>query len=246
MGESVSISITPENQAEILQAAADAVAGANPAVATAPPVSTEPETTPSPEAAAETPESLEIPTDETPQSPEDALPGFDLTPFYEEFNATGDVSSESSAKIVEALTKAGFKGAEDLLTQYVVGAKATRAEGERTINALVGGPEQYKSMIEWTKTNLSQAEKVAFNNAIRDPALAEMTVRGLHAKYRAASGNKPSPRVAPGANALQGLAPITSIEQIAALTGDKRFDTDPAFRSQVEARIQASMAAGLI
>ena len=100
-------------------------------------------------------------------------------------------------------------------------------------------------MTAWAADNLDEGTRTAYNEAILNPAMAKMAIQGLHAQFAMATGQgttEYSPqRVAPAANVGAGVSPVTSTEQIAELTGDPRFDRDPAFRAHVEQRILAGM-----
>lgn len=245
MGNLVSLTVTPENQAEILQAAADAQApstGTPVAEAPAEPVAA-PEVTLDPSKPAE---GLEI-KEPTAEAVAEVTDGLDMDAYYAEYAASGELSEASTKAIVDALKAAKFKNPEAALAQYIAGAKAQAQLTNQEAFNLVGGEAEYRAMLSWASTTLSPTEQAAFNAAIGTPTF-QLAVRGLHAQFKGtpAGAPKQNPRVAAGANTSTSYAPIRSLEQIAELTGDPRFDRDPAFRADVENRIKASMAAGLI
>lgn len=175
----------------------------------------------------------------------------DLTEFYAEYAENGNLSPESSTTIVDRLTKAGFADAEAILEQYMAGANATVSSTRAAAFEITGGEEGYAAMGAWASENLSAVELAAYDEAVANPAMVPLAVRGLYAQFQAATGEQsaaaPAPaRVAAGANSSAGVALITSMEQLATLTGDPRMDVDPAYRAELNQRIAASMKAGYL
>lgn len=220
---------------------------------------------PTPEAT-ETPEASATPETPEPTTPDDdagleikeATPeeeaateaveaeGVDIDALFDEYAQQGELSEESTKAVTEALAKAGFKDPEARLAQYIAGVEASVALTTKTVHDMVGGADNYSAMISWAAENLSPAEQQAYNNAMKDSNMVGLAVQGLQARFQGAAGTQTesSPRVNPGANVNRGVAPVTSLEQIAELTGDPRFDTDIGYRQDVERRIQASIDAG--
>jgi len=200
---------------------------------------------PEPEVEA-TEEEEEVPTEETPETPEaDDTPDLiDIATLSEEFNSADGPSDETRQALIDALgTK--FANPEAILEQFVEGQKHAGAAAAQTAYGYAGGEESYNAMTQWASNNLDEGTRVAYNEAIQNPALVQMAITGLHAQYALATGQgetEHSPqRVAPSANVSAGVSPVTSTEQIAELTADPRFDRDPAFRASVEQRIRAGM-----
>lgn len=186
----------------------------------------------------------------------DTPASINLEEYYQEFEETGELSEESSGKLVGKLTEAGFENAEDLLAQYMVGRQATVAQERAAAFEVVGGEQNYGDMIGWAKENLSPEQVASFNRAASDPGVRELAIRGLHAQYVGATGadaggtsqgsSSAKTRVSGAATSVAGHAPIKSMEQLAKLVGTSEYANDPGHRADVDARIEASMKQGFI
>jgi hypothetical protein len=177
----------------------------------------------------------------------------DLESYYAEYAETGTLTEESTKTITDALKKGGIGNAEAVLQQYMAGADSQVAGMRSSAFEIAGGEEGYSAMASWAEENLSVAERASYDVAVNDPNLLKLAVSGLHAQFTAATGNvtqadtpAPSPRVTTGVVAQSGHAPVNSKEQVAALVTDPQYVKDPGFRAAVDARIAASMRAGLI
>lgn len=245
------LQVTTENEEEILKAAETAKVEAAGDVT---PEGSEKVEVKSEEQAAEKPaegttKTLEISQAEVKKAEEAAAEGLNLETFYAEYAEKGSLSEESTSTIVTALEKANIANPEAVLAQYMAGASAQVSSMRSTAFEVTGGEEQYGKMQAWAAENLSPAEATAFDRAVQDPNMVGFAVRGLHAQFIAATGNqdqKESPRVGAGVIAHQGHAPLNSQQQIADLVSDPRFKSDPGYRATAEARIRASMDAGLV
>lgn len=274
MGEVAQITITEDNQAEVVQAAADEAARHDPTGTPTEGLEAVPDVTPEvtkepTEEPKATEQSLSIKKEEAKEEEEvkadkaetpDDSEGLDLDPFYAEFAESGTLSEESQETIVSKLKAAGFKDAENLLAQHMQGSVASTEIQAARIAAvrsqafeITGGEEQYGTMMQWAQENLSPAEVDAFDQAVSNPTLVPIAVRGLHAQYTAATGQQAeapkvpaAARVEAVATSVIGVAPVTSLNQIAEITADPRFHSDASWRAQQEARIQASMDKGLV
>jgi hypothetical protein len=187
----------------------------------------------------------DVPTPDEPKAEEeapaadadDALKGtgLELATFENEFAETGALSTES----YEALEKAGIPKA--VVDQYIEGQKAIAANQTAEAHALVGGADNYKSMVSWAANTLGADEKAAFNSAVdKGGADAKLAIAGLNAQFRATQGSNPS--------LLNGFAPaggdaVVGYRSTAELTtamSDPRYAKDPAYRKDVEAKLAAS------
>ena len=196
----------------------------------------------------------EAPADESKTEETGDGPSFDMAEVFAEYAETGEIAPETNDKLVEALEGAGFGDqAQAIIDQYMAGATASVETVRQSAFLACGGEDQYAAMAAWAADNVPTAELAAFNEAVATPAMVPLAVRGLYAQYQAANGGAAAPqaatppaRVAAGANVQSGLAPVTSLQQIAEITADPRYDADPGFRAQQDARIKASMDAGVL
>jgi hypothetical protein len=172
----------------------------------------------------------------TEPTPEEALAvqraGLDGNALAEEFLSSGTVSEESY-KRAEAigLTK-------EFVDNYVAGQAALVQRQEAELYSEVGGRDEFQRVAAWAKGNLSPREIQALDNATQnqDLALAKIALRGLYARYQAAVGQDPTLVSGDAGSAEAGFQ---STAQVLQAMKDPRYDTDPAYRAQVEKRLQA-------
>lgn len=254
MAEASAITINSENQEEVIKAAEEAVKeheGLN--------VEEQGETEETKEETEETqetqqeekPDSLEIKEKSDDDEESEGEASIDTTALFEEFSENGALSDESTNKVLEALRPAFGDQAEDILSGFLAGQQAQVANVEAQAFAATGGAEQYTAMLEWAAENLPAEEIAAFNNAIKTDA-AVLAVRGLYSQFQASGQQvqqqtQTSPKVTSGANTSAGVTElIHSNQQLAKLVSSREYQNDPGFRTQIDARIEASMKAGTL
>ncbi len=168
--------------------------------------------------------------------------GLDYRGYYQEYMETGDLSTESRQPILEKLEQAGLPA--ELLDEYLDGVRARLAEGRQQAYDVVGGEESYGQMIAWARENLSQEEADAFDAAVQNPATAKLAIKGLYADYQSSGSAAERSMRAPGGTTQQGLAPIRSRAELAAIVGSERYKSDPAYREEVHRRLESSRNSG--
>ncbi|WP_266156772.1 capsid assembly protein [Dyella silvatica] len=177
--------------------------------------------------------SKEIPSgDETAQGAV-AKAGLDWNALNEEFATSGALSEAT----YESLEKSGIPKAE--VDTYIRGKQAEVAAYDNAVFSAVGGATEYTALIEWAKNGYNDAEKKAFNDAVRsgDAARAALAVEALAAR-RAATRGSPPPGLLKGGSAATG---VTGYPSTAAMQADMRnpqYKTDPAFRAMVVERLR--------
>jgi hypothetical protein len=163
--------------------------------------------------------------------------GLNMDDFTTEFTESGTLSEESFQK----LEKAGFP--RPLVEQYLAGAKVNvtiAKEQEAEIKGTVGGPEAYKSLIQWAGENLGADEIEAYNSimASGDIKSIKFAVAGLKARFDAQA--EP--------NLIRGNARTTtpktdvfrSTAEVVAAMKDSRYGKDPAYTRDVEMKLARS------
>lgn len=175
-------------------------------------------------------------TNQAGQNPEKALSekGLDLSTFTAEFNAKGELSAESYAK----LAAAGFD--KGIVDNYINGQKAMAAQYETAVVSEVGGSEKYSEMVAWAKANMSDAEINAYNATVSsgDVAQAKLAVLGLSAKFSKANGSEP--RLVQGRTNSASEDVFESTAQLTEAMRDPRYTKDPAYRAKVQAKLARS------
>jgi hypothetical protein len=168
--------------------------------------------------------------------------GLDYQALYSEYMKNGELSPESSQKIVDAGVP------QELLNVHLAGLQALNTQRERAAFDVVGGKDQYTALVGWAKENLSESEIAAFNAGVTSSnEAAVLAVQGLNARFQQ-SGAAPSPAeksLSPrSATTLQGEAPIKSRAELVRLISTDQYKNDPAFREKVERQLAAAQKTG--
>lgn len=110
----------------------------------------------------------------------------------------------------------------------------------QSIQESVGGEQGYQDMIQWASNNLSEQE-IGMYDAVMDrgdPLAMFFAVQALSARYQDAQGYD--------GELLTGTAPradgdvFRSQAQLVEAMSDPRYDKDPAYRSDVAAKLERS------
>lgn len=160
--------------------------------------------------------------------------GLNFDEFSNEFSEKGALSDESYAK----LEKAGLS--RDVVDAYVEGQKAIAERTMSEVKAITGGDEGYTAMTQWAKSNLSAEEIELFNKQVAGTK-SEVTaaVSGLFSRYTLANGQQP--KLQHGNSGVVNTG-YESREAMKKDMRDPRYNTDPAFRSQVIKRVDLTTA----
>lgn len=188
------------------------------------------------EASEEPTEVTEEQSEETPE--QEAI----FSKAAEEYQNGGELSEES----LEALSKMDSK---DLIKAYVEFFTKSAQQQQvvqlqqnqlSEIKSIAGGDDAYNEMIGWAAENLDQQEIDSFNyvtNSGNYPAI-RFAVEALNNRYKQAVGYEG--KMLTGRKADTGVKPYRSNAELARDIADPRYQTDPAFRQDVEARLSLS------
>ena len=168
--------------------------------------------------------------------------GFDPVELSKEIAAKGDISPEAKTAFAAKLEEVGLSPA--LVDDYITGQKAAMDAAVKDIMSVAGGEQGYLELAEWAKETLSDAELQAFINIMEsaDVNTAKLTLGNLHARYRSS--------VPSAGKRLKGGTGVTagdifhSWEQQLDAQKDPRYSRDPAFRAEVEQKIERTLRAG--
>lgn len=170
---------------------------------------------------------------------------------YEEFQA--DVlknGGRPSVAMVTSMAAAGFDDASIANLASTVFAEVS-VKMEKAAEA-VGGKTELDATIEWAKNNLTEVEKTALNQVLRTPFYVA-AVKDLHAKRLAAAptdeSQEPDNAEREAVSAGTGnevVEPFTSLAEQNKAYRDPRFNTDPKYRANVQARAYAAAKLGTI
>jgi len=160
--------------------------------------------------------------------------------------AMDEVVSEASQEYYEngTLSDAAYQSLEeaglsrDVVDTYVQGFEALQAQQEESLQAEIGGKDNYDAMSDWASTALTDQEQQVYNNTVEsgDRDAAAMAIRGLYARYVADGGDPVS--LVQGGTAGNALAvPFGSSYEMTQAMSDTRYENDEGYRRSVEARI---------
>ena len=167
-----------------------------------------------------------------------------LTKAAEVYAQNGELNEET----IEELSKIDSK---DLIRAYVdfysrnaqnYQQQVQLQESQQAdIMRLAGGEQGYTEMVQWAAQNLDPQEVDAFNSVTGSgnvPAI-RFAVEALSNRYKAAEGYE-APLVSGKRAADTSARPYRSHAELARDIADPRYSKDPAFRSDVEARLARS------
>ena len=161
-----------------------------------------------------------------------------LTKASQEYANDGQLSEES----IEELSKMDSKDLiSAYLNYYTQTQKATDIQQNQIteIKNIAGGDNEYKEMVEWAGQNLEQTEVDAFNNVTNSGnyEAIKFAVEAMANRYRTAEGYE-APMVS--GKSASTVKPYRSQAELARDIADPRYGTDPAFRQDIEERLQRS------
>ena len=183
-----------------------------------------------------TEETTEEPS-EPPKTADEAVEkaGLDMGKLTEEYDTNDGLTDDSYA----ALEAAGIPKAT--VDQYIQGQKALVAQAQTEAYSLTDGKEGYEAMSGWAKANLSAEELSNYNTQVNSPnsKVREMAIRGLHAQFSADSGDG-KPLVHGNNSVTADGSGFKSRAQMIEAMQDSKYQSDPAYRAEVEAKLARS------
>ena len=137
----------------------------------------------------------------------------------------------SSREVVDAFMK--------METPTQQAADLTDAE-VNAIQNMVGGKAGYENLMQWTSENLPQEATTAFDNLVGsgDAAMIQLATMGLAAAYQQANGYEGN--LATGRSAREQADIFRSQDEVIRAMSDPRYETDPAYRDDVFAKLGRS------
>ena len=159
--------------------------------------------------------------------------GLDFDAFSEEYRQNGELSDDA----YQTLEDAGIPRA--IVDQFI---QASEAQGEYTrmqILSEFGGEEQYGDMVNWASQNWSEEQIQTYDRIMNsgDLDMIRMAVNGLQSQY---GMNSEPTRTVGGQTSSNSGAVYRSVSEMMADMQDPRYQDDPAFRKDVEAKLARS------
>lgn len=157
----------------------------------------------------------------------------DLRAEYEQY---GQLTQETAEELGEELTAQ----VESALSQNQTRGVALTPEQTAQVQQIVGGPEAYRSMVEWSAENISDAEQDAYNEVIDSGDLNAIywAVKGLHSQYTEAVGYEG--RLIQGKPSNSKGDVFRSMAELVRAQRDPRYDNDPAYRQDILQKLERS------
>ncbi len=165
-----------------------------------------------------------------------------VTRASEAYLTNGELSDES----IEELSKLDSKDLIRAYAEQYAASQAARsqafvaADAEKAILDSVGGKESYQQIVEWAANNLDPAEVASYNEVTNSGNVAaiKFAVEALSTRYKNAEGYE-APLVT-GRKAPSTKNTFRSHAELSRAIADPRYNTDPAYRNDVEAKLSRS------
>jgi hypothetical protein len=160
--------------------------------------------------------------------------GLDMGKLTQEYDSNGQLGEDS----YKALEAAGIPKAT--VDQYIQGQQALVTQAQNEAYSLTEGKEGYEAMSQWAKANLSAEELTNYNTQVNssNSKIRGQAIRGLHAQFSADSGEgKP---LVHGGSTTSTTGGYGSRAQMIAAMQDSKYQSDPAYRAEVEAKVARS------
>ena len=195
------------------------------------------------EETSEEPKAEQEETEETEETPDDNPTVALINEASDEYYANGNKLS------TETLDKFKQMSSQDLVNAYIemVEKNPPQANQEADVSQSqinqiqnsVGGENQYQKLMQWAGQNLPDKEINAFDGLINTGNVdaIQLGVQALKSKYDEANGYEG--RMLTG-KAAQTSDVFRSQAQLVAAMSDPRYDTDPAYRQDVVAKLERS------
>ena len=156
-----------------------------------------------------------------------------------EWAENGELSDETIAELTEM-------SSEDLITAYLAAQQNAEVGNDfsdadvQAIQADVGGAEAYDNLMSWAQSSLPEAYIDSYNALVDkgDPTTVRLALAGLQAAFNENNGYEGD--LLSGRGAVDTQDAFRSQAEVVAAMQDPRYDTDPAYRQDVFAKLEAS------
>jgi len=173
--------------------------------------------------------------EETPEVPESQVL---LTNASTEFSEKGELSAETLSQLEKMDSK-------DLVSAYLELQQQPQNVDldQNTVNAIyqqAGGEQGYQALTSWAAETLPEAAVEAYNRVVNagDPAVIQLAMAGLKAAYDEANGVDGQMLTGKPAQQVQNI--FRSQAEVVQAMSDPRYDSDPAYRADVFAKLEQS------
>ncbi len=145
---------------------------------------------------------------------------------------------ELTDKMFKELEQAGIPS--EFVQAYIAGQESISVSEALEVQDTIGGRGNYEAMTEWAKENLTDTDIDAYDDVVTNGSVeqAKMAVQGMYARFVGGGGQ--APNLTQGSTSGDSVKPFNSAAQVTEAMSDKRYSTDPAYRANVEKRLQVS------
>jgi hypothetical protein len=159
-----------------------------------------------------------------------------LNSIFDEINELGSLSQETADALGEDVAQA-----LETLAANQQQSVALSPDETLQVQSIVGGPEAYGQMIQWSSSNLSQGERDAYNEVMDSGNINAIywAVKGLQSSYQNAVGY--DGQMLQGRSASNDGQTFRSMAELVRAQSDPRYDKDPAYRADVESKLIRSV-----
>ena len=164
----------------------------------------------------------------------------------ESMQKAADVFQEKGELTPEVIDDLAKMDSKDLVKAYMdYYAKSQNITLEQNavadIHNIAGGKEQYEDLMDWAATNLPEKDQMEFNKVADSNSVSaiKFAVEALNNRYKNSEGYEG--RLITGKSPTNdGLKPYRSHAELVRDIGNPLYQSDPAFRQDVEARLARS------
>ena len=200
--------------------------------------------------AGDTEGSTEVESEETTEETEEATPPTAAAELIQ--SASEEYFNNDNKLSPETLEKFTSMSSKDLVEAYMQ-VQGNLPQGDlldnagdisdATVNEIknyAGGEKSYDNMVEWASNNLDSQAVEAFDSIVNTGSVEaiKLAVNGLKAQYENANGYEGT--MVTGKAPTQTQDVYRSQAELVAAMNDRRYDSDPAYRQDVIAKLERS------
>ena len=198
----------------------------------------------------DTQDNAEVESEETTEEEEETSPPSAAAELIT--SASEEYTNNDGKLSPETLEKFSAMSSQDLVEAYMK-VQSNLPQGDLLDNAgdisdanvneiknFAGGEQSYNNMVEWASNNLNSQAVEAFDSIVNTGSIEaiKLAVNGLKAQYENANGYEGT--MVTGKSPAQAQDGYRSQAELVAAMSDKRYDSDPAYRQDVIAKLERS------
>lgn len=172
----------------------------------------------------------------TPEQAREAVQkaGLDMAALSKEYTDNQGKLTDETYKALEA------KGiSRETVNTFIDGQKAIGTQMRTEFEQIAGDANNLKALYDWAGSNMSADEVKTYNSLVESGNLAgaKLALEGMVSRYNEAMGSDPNLVGGEAAPSRSGAQPFASNDELVRAMADPRYQTDPAYRAKIEARL---------